>query len=370
MTAIEPDTKDWTWVLSEPCPDCGFVADAVRREDFGAQIRTNAASFALALATRGADIRRRSDAWSVTEYGCHLVDVHLIFERRVRSMLDQDNPLFDNWDQDESAMDGHYDQQRGVEVAPTLLKAAEAAAAAYESVPNDAWDRPGRRSNGSTFTVDSIGRYHLHDIVHHLWDIGSAVTLAAYEAGAAAYRTGISPRAATTDAAIASLAAEVGPGASVLEIGSGGGQDAEALEANGLSVRRTDVTEAFVERPRADGHRADLVDPFLDELGGPYDAIWANASLLHTPRVEIPVVLAKLAAATRPGGALYFSVKAGDGDGWSQHGSIELPRLFVYWREPALRSLLDEAGWEVMTIDEEISTFRNQPWLSGFARRR
>ena len=21
---IEPDTKDWTWVLDRPCPECGF----------------------------------------------------------------------------------------------------------------------------------------------------------------------------------------------------------------------------------------------------------------------------------------------------------------------------------------------------------
>ena len=34
-----------------------------------------------------------------------------------------------------------------------------------------AWDRRGTRSNGSVFTVESLGRYHLHDVVHHLWDV-------------------------------------------------------------------------------------------------------------------------------------------------------------------------------------------------------
>ena len=30
MTAmsITPDTKDWTWVLERPCPECGFEAAA------------------------------------------------------------------------------------------------------------------------------------------------------------------------------------------------------------------------------------------------------------------------------------------------------------------------------------------------------
>ena len=31
---IEPDTKDWTWVLHERCPECGCVGEErVRRLD-------------------------------------------------------------------------------------------------------------------------------------------------------------------------------------------------------------------------------------------------------------------------------------------------------------------------------------------------
>jgi len=26
---IQPDTKDWTWVLSQRCPECGFTATDV-----------------------------------------------------------------------------------------------------------------------------------------------------------------------------------------------------------------------------------------------------------------------------------------------------------------------------------------------------
>ena len=32
--------------------------------------------------------------------------------------------------------------------------------------------RPGRRSNGSVFTVETLGRYFLHDVLHHLHDVG------------------------------------------------------------------------------------------------------------------------------------------------------------------------------------------------------
>ncbi|HEY5013683.1 MAG TPA: DinB family protein, partial [Acidimicrobiia bacterium] len=32
---ITPDTKDWTWVLERPCPECGFDASAFAREQVG-----------------------------------------------------------------------------------------------------------------------------------------------------------------------------------------------------------------------------------------------------------------------------------------------------------------------------------------------
>ncbi len=57
--------------------------------------------------------------------------------------------------------------------AQELAAAAEAAADAYDGVVGGAWDRPGLRSNGSRFTVASLGRYHLHDVVHHLRDVSA-----------------------------------------------------------------------------------------------------------------------------------------------------------------------------------------------------
>jgi hypothetical protein len=168
---LSPDTKDWTWVLTRPCPDCGFVASATERGGFGDAVRANAAAFADALSGPGATRRPTPDVWSATEYACHVRDVHTIFDQRVRSMLDRDEPTFPNWDQDETAVEQRYDLQDPGEVAPALLAAADQVAATYDAVPDGAWERRGLRSNGSEFTVDSIARYHLHDVVHHLWDV-------------------------------------------------------------------------------------------------------------------------------------------------------------------------------------------------------
>ncbi len=68
--------------------------------------------------------------------------------------------------------------------------------------------------------------------------------------------------------------------------------------------------------------------------------MWANACLLHVARADLPTVLARLAGVTRRGGLLRLSVKEGDGEGWSTHGSIRSPRHFIYWRDDALRAVV------------------------------
>ncbi|MGN6723102.1 MAG: DinB family protein [Marmoricola sp.] len=168
---MEKDTKDWTWVLERPCPDCGFDPAAVAATDLPDLIHTNTQGWYDALDRRDVAVRPRAETWSVLEYGCHVRDVHLLFAERLRLMLEQDDPMFANWDQDETAVEKAYDQQRSEEVVVELVEAAAEVAAVYAGVPSDAWRRQGRRSNGSVFTVESLGRYHLHDVVHHLWDV-------------------------------------------------------------------------------------------------------------------------------------------------------------------------------------------------------
>ncbi len=73
----------------------------------------------------------------------------------------------------------------------------------------------------------------------------------------------------------------------MLEIGSATGRDAAVLEARGLKVRRTDATPAFVDRLRADGVAADVLNVITDELGGPWDAIYAGAVFLHLNVLEL-----------------------------------------------------------------------------------
>lgn len=169
---IKPDTKDWTWVLSRPCLECGFAPRAVHHTEVADRIRADAAQWVQRLARPGVRDRPRPSVWSTLEYGCHIRDVHRIFDQRVRLMLDDDEPLFPNWDQDDTALADDYGSQDPATVATELFDAAEVVADTYTHVPANAWARRGLRSNGSEFTVASIAIYHLHDIVHHAHDVG------------------------------------------------------------------------------------------------------------------------------------------------------------------------------------------------------
>ena len=98
-----PDDKDWTWVLERPCSECGFDASTVRADAVAELVRANARAWArLLVAAPAGELRRRprDDRWSALEYACHVRDVCALYRYRLGLMLDEDDPLFPNWDQD------------------------------------------------------------------------------------------------------------------------------------------------------------------------------------------------------------------------------------------------------------------------------
>jgi hypothetical protein len=143
----------------------------VRTGEVPNRVHANGSAWRRVLERPDAAIRPAADVWSPLEYACHVRDVHRVFAERVRLMLTEDDPLFENWDQDEAAALGGYAEQDPARVAVELAEAADAAAALYASVEEGWWERAGRRSNGSVFTTASIARYHLHDVEHHLRDV-------------------------------------------------------------------------------------------------------------------------------------------------------------------------------------------------------
>jgi hypothetical protein len=171
--SITPDTKDWTWVLERPCPDCGFDPSAQGLEALPDLVHDTAMTWSDVLASPDVRERPRPAVWSPLEYGCHVRDVHVLFAQRLRLMLDEDEPTFANWDQDATAVASDYAAQDPAVVAVELIEAAGTVAGIYATVTDETKARRGVRSNGDVFTVETLGSYHLHDVVHHLHDVGA-----------------------------------------------------------------------------------------------------------------------------------------------------------------------------------------------------
>jgi SAM-dependent methyltransferase len=165
--------------------------------------------------------------------------------------------------------------------------------------------------------------------------------------------------------ALERLAAAI-PSGHVLEIGSGPGWDADALEDAGLRVRRTEVTQAFIDFQRARGKEVDRLDVIGDDFGGPYDAVAAIAVLQHVPPDDLPEVLVKVATALRPGGRFLVAVPLGHGVAW-ETGESGHRYYRSLWPEDAFRAALTNAGL-IPEWTEHSGGDGDRGWLKVLAR--
>ncbi|WP_344806358.1 DinB family protein [Microlunatus ginsengisoli] len=168
----EPDSKDWTWTLTRRCDECGLAAGEIPFEEVAVRAELAAGEWVQILtASPAVNVRPEPGVWSPLEYGAHVRDVYRMFDTRLALMLTEDDPVFANWDQDQTALAERYREQDPEQVADELEEEAEAFAERLQSVRPDQLERTGRRSDGAVFTVETLAQYFLHDVVHHLYDV-------------------------------------------------------------------------------------------------------------------------------------------------------------------------------------------------------
>jgi SAM-dependent methyltransferase len=156
----------------------------------------------------------------------------------------------------------------------------------------------------------------------------------------------------------------------VLDLGAGPCHDSAELRKLGCSVVSLDRSRQMLSVTRDDfpGLRvqADLRQlPFAREsMAG----VWASASLLHLERHELRPALREIVRVLRPDGALFLSLKGGEGERWeSASYGEEAPRWFTYWCATELDDALAHSGF-----DSTESVTRNgskDVWLLRLARR-
>jgi SAM-dependent methyltransferase len=132
------------------------------------------------------------------------------------------------------------------------------------------------------------------------------------------------------------------PNAHVLDLGCGPGHYAVLMANAGLTVDALDASHEMIARvPQADKVTAHV--GVFDDIAGAdlYDGIWANFSLLHAPRTDIPRHLSALHKALKPGGVFFIGMKMGVGGKRDTIG-----RHYEYYTKEELETLLQDAGFK------------------------
>lgn len=135
----------------------------------------------------------------------------------------------------------------------------------------------------------------------------------------------------------------------LLEIGAGTGQDSLFFQEQGLEVVATDLSPAMVQRCRAKGIDARVMDFWrLDFPPASFDAVYALNCLLHVPNAQLPAVLEGIRAVMRPGGLFFLGVYGGteSKEGVVEDDNHEPPRFFS-WRTDEQIVAFAEASFEV-----------------------
>jgi SAM-dependent methyltransferase len=153
------------------------------------------------------------------------------------------------------------------------------------------------------------------------------------------------------------------PGAAVLELGCGGGQDSAYMLSRGFDVTPTDGSAELATQAEAHLGRPVKIMAFEElDAEDAFDGVWAEASLLHVPRATLPDVIERIRRALRQGGALHATFKAGHIEGYDGFG-----RYYNYPSADLLSGMLNRGGWrDVIVSASDGSGYDGKPtcWLA------
>lgn len=173
-----------------------------------------------------------------------------------------------------------------------------------------------------------------------------AKTIATYDARAGDYVK--LTQQSVPDAALQSFIDMMPTGARVLDLGCGPAMASVHMRRAGLVPDPVDASPGMVALAN-ETHDINARLSTFDDINVVefYDGIWANFSLLHAPRGDLPGHLAALFRALKSGGIFHIGMKTGEG---SARDGID--RLYTYVTVAELADLLHAAGFRVLHTTE------------------
>lgn len=164
------------------------------------------------------------------------------------------------------------------------------------------------------------------------------------------------------------------PGGSIIDIGCGSGRDVKKFSQHGFHVTGIDFSPSMIEIAKSNAPKATfkILDMHSLNLEETFDAAWANASLLHIRKIHLPKVLEKIFSVLNDNGLFYIKMKQGGHEGVEIDNRYEnLPKFYAYFEENELKSLLIEAGFDLLdmfTTGKE-SSYQTHPYVHAFCKK-
>ena len=153
------------------------------------------------------------------------------------------------------------------------------------------------------------------------------------------------------------------PHAHILDLGCGSGRDSKAFLQQGYEVTAMDGSQVLCQLASETIGQPVKCQLFseLDEINT-YDAVWACASLLHLPTIELKQTLKKIEKALKDEGYFYASFKYGEFEGYREE------RFFNDFTEESFKTLLKDIP-TLTIIETEVTTDvipgrENVSWLN------
>ncbi|RME88894.1 MAG: methyltransferase domain-containing protein [Candidatus Hydrogenedentota bacterium] len=156
-------------------------------------------------------------------------------------------------------------------------------------------------------------------------------------------------------------------GAKILDLGCGNGRDAAYFVKLGYKVIGIDFSDAMIKIAKQKTRKATFYNMQLTRLyfePNTFDAVWANASLLHLSRANFRKALQEIYVVLKENGILYISMKQHQETKEHVDTTYGQERYYLLWNRKELIAEIENANFQM------IEFWENQPnWMNILAKK-
>lgn len=161
-------------------------------------------------------------------------------------------------------------------------------------------------------------------------------------------------------------------GSTILDIGIGGGRDARLFAGLGFRIVGIDIAAKLLQKGSKLENTGliEYLEMDLEDLRFPEDsfvAIWANASLHHIPKKNLPSVLHSIKLILKPDGYLQIKMHRGLTEGIEEENKFnsQILRYFANYELEEIVQVLKDVGFEI--IEAKLAT--KDKWVDLLVRK-